>query len=82
MESPKDQMRQHVKNIWPVARQALLSMEFSRQKYWNGLLCPPAGDLLDPGIEPTSLMSPELTGKFFTTRANWEAQTVSRNRQN
>ena len=24
---------------------------FSRQEYWNGLPCPPPGDLLNPGIE-------------------------------
>ena len=29
----------------------------------------PPGDLPDPGIEPTSLMSPELAGKLFTSRA-------------
>ena len=29
-----------------------LSMEFSRQQYWNGLPFPPSGDLSDPGIEP------------------------------
>ena len=34
-----------------VAHQALLSMGFSREEYWSGLLCPPAGDLPDPGIE-------------------------------
>ena len=28
---------------------------------------PPPGDLLDPGIEPTSLMSPALAGEFSTT---------------
>ena len=28
-----------------VARQAPLSMGFSRQEYWNGLPCPPPGDL-------------------------------------
>ena len=37
-----------------VAHQALLSMEFSRQKYWSGLPFPPPGDLSHPGIEPTS----------------------------
>ena len=37
-----------------VARQAL-SMGFSRQEYWNGLPCPPPGDLPDLGIEPGSL---------------------------
>ena len=28
---------------------------------------PPPGDLPDPGIEPTSLMSPALADGFFTT---------------
>ena len=28
--------------------------EFSRQEYWNGLLCPPPGDLRNPGNEPGS----------------------------
>ena len=32
----------------------------SRQEYWSGLLCPPPGDLPNPRIEPTSLMSPAL----------------------
>ena len=27
---------------------------FSRQEYWSGLLCPPPGDLPNPGIEPQS----------------------------
>ena len=37
------------------ARQACLSMAFSRQEYWSGLLCPPPGDLPDPGIKPDFL---------------------------
>ena len=40
-----------------VAHQAPLPMEFSRQEYWNGLPCPPLGDLPNPGTEPGS---PEL----------------------
>ena len=44
-----------------------VSMGFSSQEYWSGLLCPPPGDLPNPGIEPISLMSPALTGGFFTT---------------
>ena len=47
-----------------IARQAPLSMEFSRQEYWSGLLFTSPGDLSDPGIEP---MSPALTGRFFST---------------
>ena len=39
---------------WTVARQASLSMDFSRQEYWSGLLFPFPGDLPDPGIEPGS----------------------------
>ena len=37
---------------WTVARQAPLSMEFSRQEYWSGLPFPSPGDLPDPGIKP------------------------------
>ena len=37
-------------NPMTVARQASLSMGFSRQEYWSGLLCPPPGDLPDPGL--------------------------------
>ena len=39
---------------WTVAHQALLSMEFSRQEYWSGLLFPSPGDVPNPGIEPRS----------------------------
>ena len=40
---------------WTVACQASLSMGFSRQEYWSGLLFPFPGDLPDPGIKPKSL---------------------------
>ena len=59
---------------WPVAHQALLSRGFSRQEYWSGLPFPTPGDLLDPGIERTSLMSPALASRFFITSTTWEAQ--------
>ena len=52
---------------WTTACQAPLSMGFSRQEYWNGLPCPSLGDLPDPGIEPTFLMSPALAIGFSTT---------------
>ena len=29
-------------------------MEYCRQEYCSGLLCPPPGDLPDPGIKPES----------------------------
>ena len=58
---------------WTVARQAPLSMGFSRQEYWSGLPCPPPGDLPDPGIKPQSLVSPTLASGFFTMSATREA---------
>ena len=42
---------------WTVAHQATLSMGFSWQEYWSGLLFPPSGDIPDPGIEPASPVS-------------------------
>ena len=49
---------------WTVARQAPLSMRFSRQEYWSGLPFPSPGDLPDPGIEPRS---PALQADSFPT---------------
>ena len=39
---------------WTAVYQAPLSMVFSRQEYWSGLLFPSPGDLPDPGIESGS----------------------------
>ena len=61
--------------LWTLAGQAHLSMESSRQEYWNGLPCPLPGDLPNPGAKPTSLTSPALAGFylfFFTTNTTWE----------
>ena len=55
--------------LWTAAHQAPLSVGFSRQEYWSGLLCCPPGDLPDPGIEPLSLSFPALAGRFFTTNS-------------
>ena len=60
-------MSDSLRPIWTAARQAPLSVGFSRQEYWSGLPFPPPGDLPDPGIEPTSPVSPALAGGFFTT---------------
>ena len=44
-------------------------MGFPKQEYWSGLPFPPAGDLLNPGIEPRSptlqaeCLPPEPPGK-------------------
>ena len=50
-----------------VTHQAPLSMGFSRQEYWSGLIFPTPGDLPNPGIEPMSLASSALAGGLFTT---------------
>ena len=42
---------------WTVACQAPLSLEFSKQEYWNRLPFPSPGDLSDQESEP---WSPEL----------------------
>ena len=52
---------------WTVAHQAPMSMGFLRQEYLTGLSFPSPGDLPNPAIEPASLASPALAGKFFTT---------------
>ena len=59
--------------LWTLACQAPLSVEFSRKEYWNGLPCPSPGYLPNPGVKPTSLVFPALAGRFFITRATWEA---------
>ena len=61
---------------WTVAHQAPLFMGFSRQEQWSGLPWPPLGDLPDPGIKPTFLMSPALAGGFFTTSSAKEAPSL------
>ena len=52
---------------WTVARQAPLSVGFSRQEYWSEVPFPTPGALPNPGMEAVSLVSPALAGGFFTT---------------
>ena len=57
-----------------IVHQGPLSMEFSRQEYWNGLPFPSLRDLTDPGIELVSLilhwqarsLPAELLGKPYS----------------
>ena len=66
--------------LWTRARQAPLSMGFSRQEYWGRLPFPSPGDLPNPGIKPP--MSPAtlaLAVRFFTTSATWEASICGHN---
>ena len=62
--------------LWAVARQAPLSLGFSRQEYWTGLSCPPPGDLSDPGIEPVFSVSSALASGLFTTETSQECTKV------
>ena len=47
-------------DLWTVICQAPLSMGFSRQEHWTGLLCPLPGNVPDPGVEPMSSACLEL----------------------
>ena len=73
LENKLHYMLSHVQltaTSWTMARQAPLSMGFSRQKYWSGLPFPPPGDLPNPKIKLVSLA---LVGGFFTIWALREA---------
>ena len=53
--------------LWTTTCQALLSMGFSWQEYWNGLPREfPPENLPNAGIKPASVMPPELAGEFIT----------------
>ena len=49
---------------------------FSSQECWMGALFPTPGDLPDPGIEPTSLMSLALADGFFTSSATSDSSKL------
>ena len=49
---------------WTVAHQAPLSVGFTKQEYWSGLLLPSLEDFSNPRIKP---ISPVLVGGFPTT---------------
>ena len=49
------------------SHQTPLPMRFCRQGYPSRLPFPPPGDLPNSGIEPMSLVSPDLADGFFTT---------------
>ena len=60
-------------HLWTIVCQVSLTMGFSRQEYWNCLLCPPPGDLPYPRIQSVTLISLAMAGQNFTTSTNsWE----------
>ena len=58
--------------LWTIAHEAPRPTGFFRHEYWSVLPFTFPGDLLDPGIELTSLMSPTLAARFLTTSITWE----------
>ena len=66
--------------LWTETHQAPLSLGVSRQEYWSGLLCPPPGDLPDPGIQPVSLTSACFGRWVLTTSTTWEALSLTINK--
>ena len=61
------------------AHLAPLSVGFSSQEYWSGLPFPCPGDLPDPGIEPTSPVSPVLQADSLPLN-HWGSPTKARQR--
>ena len=63
--------------LWTLACQAPLSMGFSRQEYWSKLLCPPPGDLPNPGIIiKLKNYKNKISHKSSTFKKKWEDQTT------
>ena len=58
---------------WTVVPQAALCLGFPRQEYWIRLPFPSPWDVPDPGIKPTSLLSPALADGFICHCATCEA---------
>ena len=54
VEVKESEVAQSCLTLWTIAHQAPLSMGFSRQEYWSGLLFPSPGDLPNLGTEPGS----------------------------
>ena len=67
---------------WIIARQAHLSMGFSRQEYWSGLPFPSPGDLPDPGVEPRSpaLQADSLSSELQGVPKLWGATEKKKKR--
>ena len=71
--------------LWMAARQAPLSMEFSKQEYWSGFHFLLQGIFLTQGLNPRPihlLHSPALTGRFFTTEPARKPLPLSKSLQN
>ena len=58
---------------WTIVCQAPLSMGFSRQEHWSGLVCLSSGIFPTQGSNLCVLRLPASEGGFFTTSVTWEA---------
>jgi len=54
---------------WTATHHVHLPMRYSRQQFWSELPFPSPGDLPNPEIEPTPLISPAWAGRFFSTES-------------
>ena len=63
--------------LYTVAHQAPLSMQFSRQEYWNGLPFPTPGTFLTQGSNPHVLCLLSLAGGFFITVPPWKPYYIA-----
>ena len=61
---------------WPVAPQAPLSVEFSRQEYWSGLPFPSSEPILIPVYQPASIGDIKAHSLSCTLCGFWEIQRV------
>ena len=61
---------------WTVARQASLSVGFSRQEYWSGLLFPSPEDLFHPGIKSGSPILQAYTAILSYDGIPWSCRKV------
>ena len=57
--------------LWTVAKAPLSMQEAARML--EQVAVESSENLPNPGVQPASLMSPALAGRFFTTNAIWEA---------
>ena len=64
--------------LWAVARQASLSVGVSRQQYWNGLPFHSPGGLPNPGIKPTSPVSPALPADSLATEPSRKPMEIAK----
>ena len=66
---------------WVLSRKIEFPWEFittNREEYWSELPFPSPGDLPDPRIKASSLVSPTVARGFFTTIATWQAPLIGK----